>query len=231
VNKEEKKLYKRKYYKKNKEKILKRAKEHYVKNKKRHLLLSKIYRLKHKKYFKDYMKYYGEKYYKTHKKQIYERMKKYREKNIKLIIEKNKIYRLLNKDKIKKSSELYYLKNKEIILKKLVKYVRFRKRNDLNYKITSYLRSRIWAVLKENKKTNSTIKLIGCSIDFLKKHLESKFKPNMSWSNYGKWHIDHIRPCASFDLSKPSEQRKCFNYTNLQPLWAKENLQKGDKCE
>jgi hypothetical protein len=58
---------------------------------------------------------------------------------------------------------------------------------------------------------------------------EKKFKPKMSWNNYGKWHIDHIKPCCSFNLSKSEEQRKCFHYSNLQPLWAKENLSKGKK--
>ena len=53
----------------------------------------------------------------------------------------------------------------------------------------------------------------------------------MNWLNYGRhgWHVDHIRPCASFDLSKPSEQKKCFNYKNLQPLWEEDNLAKSDK--
>lgn len=51
----------------------------------------------------------------------------------------------------------------------------------------------------------------------------------MNWDNYGEWEIDHIKPCASYDLSKPKEQRKCFNYMNLQPLWAEENLRKGSK--
>ena len=55
----------------------------------------------------------------------------------------------------------------------------------------------------------------------------------MSWDNYGLhgWHVDHIKPCASFDLSKPIEQRKCFNFNNLQPLWAIDNLRKGSKIK
>lgn len=55
----------------------------------------------------------------------------------------------------------------------------------------------------------------------------------MSWENRGNfgWHVDHIKPCASFDLTKPEEQAKCFHYTNLQPLWARENIAKGDKYE
>lgn len=61
----------------------------------------------------------------------------------------------------------------------------------------------------------------------LKKHLEIKFTKGMSWENYGKWHVDHIKPCAKFDLTKESEQRKCFHYTNLQPLWAIDNFKKG----
>ena len=69
--------------------------------------------------------------------------------------------------------------------------------------------------------------LIGCSIEKLKKHFEKQFKSDMSWFNYGKWHIDHIKPCCKFDLRKISEQKKCFHYTNLQPLWAKENFRKN----
>ena len=77
----------------------------------------------------------------------------------------------------------------------------------------------------------------SCSIEFLKKHLESQFKEGMNWKNQGRgwenkgmqeWHIDHKIPCASFNLSKKSEQRECFHYTNLQPLWAKENYKKGN---
>ena len=74
-----------------------------------------------------------------------------------------------------------------------------------------------------------TMKLIGCDIPHLIKHLESNFKDGMTWDNYGKWHVDHIQPCISFDLEDINQQKKCFHYTNLQPLWAKENWLKGDK--
>jgi hypothetical protein len=73
------------------------------------------------------------------------------------------------------------------------------------------------------------MKLVGCSIIFLKRYLQKQFTVGMTWKNYGKWHVDHKIPCCQFDLSKESEQRKCFHWTNLQPLWARENLRKGRK--
>ena len=79
------------------------------------------------------------------------------------------------------------------------------------------------------QKAKSTLELIGCSISELRAHIEAQFKPGMTWANHGKWHIDHIRPCASFNLTDPEQQRQCFNYKNLQPLWAEENLRKSDK--
>lgn len=77
----------------------------------------------------------------------------------------------------------------------------------------------------------STFDALGCSGEFLKFWLESKWKPGMSWENYGKtgWHIDHIRPLASFDLTQEKEQKLAFHFLNLQPLWAHENLSKSDK--
>ena len=84
-------------------------------------------------------------------------------------------------------------------------------------------------MLKHNRKHGTTIKLLGCNINELRFYLEGKFIDGMSWDNYGEWHIDHIRPCASFDLTDPEQQKKCFHYTNLQPLWAEDNLSKGDK--
>jgi len=71
------------------------------------------------------------------------------------------------------------------------------------------------------------MELIGCSAEELVAHLEAQFTEGMTWENYGEWHVDHVRPCASFDLTDPAQQRQCFHHTNLQPLWAEENLTKG----
>lgn len=85
--------------------------------------------------------------------------------------------------------------------------------------------------------TFSVAKLTGCSQSFLKEYIESLWKEGMSWENYGgsasnpqeSWEIDHIRPCSSFDLTDQEQQKQCFHYTNLQPLWRWENLIKGSK--
>ena len=70
--------------------------------------------------------------------------------------------------------------------------------------------------------------LVGCTLAELCTHLETQFVDGMSWDNRKDWHIDHIRPCGSFDLTDPEQQAQCFHYTNLQPLWARDNLEKSD---
>jgi hypothetical protein len=90
--------------------------------------------------------------------------------------------------------------------------------------------NRIRQTLKGQSKSSNTIKLLGCSIKHFKMYLESLFEHGMSWDNYGShWHIDHIIPCAIFDLSKPEHQARCFHFSNLQPLLAADNLAKGCK--
>ena len=105
--------------------------------------------------------------------------------------------------------------------------------NNVNMRIGHCLRTRIrHAVNSQNvSKANKTPELMGCPVADLKTHLESKFAEGMTWENYGQWHIDHIRPCASFDLEDPEEQKKCFHWSNLQPLWAVDNLKKSDKWQ
>lgn len=95
------------------------------------------------------------------------------------------------------------------------------------YRLRHNLSTRLYMAV--GKKVGNTFELVGCSRDDLVSHLESKFTAGMEWTNYGKWHVDHIKPCCSFDLSDPGEQKKCFNWVNLQPLWASDNCSKGGR--
>jgi len=151
-------------------------------------------------------------------------------------------YNNLNKENSR--SKKYSLLNKNILREKSKKHKsteEYRKyfnnyfRNWLNFspsnRIASNLRTRVGQLLKNKNKSQKTAELLGCSFKTFQQYLESQFKPGMSWTNYGLkgWHIDHIKPCKSFDLTKLEEQKKCFHYTNLQPLWAEENWAKGSK--
>jgi hypothetical protein len=138
-----------------------------------------------------------------------------------------KKYRLNNLEKLKKECRQWTLNNRE----KINYYNRYRRKTDPLFKLVNNLRSRMWAVLKGKSKSKPTIKLLGCSVEECWNYLEKQFKPKMTRKNYGKWHVDHIRPCASFDLSDPKQQAICFHYTNLQPLWSYENESKGAKHE
>ena len=143
---------------------------------------------------------------------------------------KHKLWNIKNKEKEKIRSAQYYKTNKSYLLKRRNINSLKRYKTDLNYKIRKLLRNRMYHVLtgKRITKRYKTMDLTGCSIDELKYYLESKFLPGMTWENYGKWHIDHIIPCAFFILTDYQEQKFCFHYTNLQPLWAEDNLKKRD---
>jgi hypothetical protein len=104
---------------------------------------------------------------------------------------------------------------------------KLRREHDPGYDAMIRLRKRLSKVLAGEKKSASCRKLVGCSPSELQAHLESRFAPGMSWENRHLWHIDHIRPCASFDLTDPDQQAQCFHYSNLQPLWALDNIRKG----
>ena len=111
------------------------------------------------------------------------------------------------------------------------KYLAKKMKQDGQLKIRKNIRDRMRSAMKGKSKSKNTMELLGCTIEELKTHLEKQFTHGMNWDNYGKkgWHIDHILPCASFDLTDPEQQRACFHYTNLQPLWATDNYKKKDK--
>lgn len=153
-------------------------------------------------------------------------MKSYRKFNWAFVVKRKLKWQKENKEKRAKISRKYYLKHKDEIRIYHREYMRSR---PLEVRLKMNYRGRIWKALNRGDRSYRTIELLGCSIERLKKHLEKQFKPNMEWENYGEWHIDHIKPCVKFDLTKEEEIKKCFNYKNLQPLWKYENQSKGYK--
>jgi hypothetical protein len=98
---------------------------------------------------------------------------------------------------------------------------------DPAFKVLNRLRGRIGAALRNRAdKSHTTRQLLGCPLPDLIKHLESQFTEGMTWKNYGEWHVDHIKPCCGFNLTAPEQQRSCFHFTNLRPLWAIDNWRK-----
>jgi len=105
-----------------------------------------------------------------------------------------------------------------------------RRQEDAYFRTVTNLRSYFRNVRdrRGGAKDDSVIDLLGCSVTELMEHLAWKFEKGMTWDNYGEWHIDHIIPCAFFDLDDQEQQKMCFHYTNLQPLWGTDNVRKSD---
>lgn len=101
--------------------------------------------------------------------------------------------------------------------------------NDVNYRLSCVLRARLNRAIKCDNKVGSAISDLGCSVEELKTYLESKWQSGMTWDNWARdgWHIDHVRPLAGFDLSDCEQLKVACHHTNLQPLWAKDNIAKG----
>ena len=203
-----KKEYQKKYYLNNKEKRKEYSRKHYLKNKEKRKKQQKIWELKNRE----------------------ERLKQKKE------------YHLKNKERHSKQMKEHYLKTKERYQERSKKnnskpetkeLTRNRQNNryhtDINFRILTLCRGRVRLALKGLNKSASTMELIGCTIDELRNHIESKFEPWMTWENQGKggWDIDHIKACFHFNLADPEQQRACFNWSNLQPMEHIANIKKG----
>lgn len=197
--------------------------------KKKKIEQSKNWRLKNIEYCREKSR----SYYPAHKERMQENNKVWHEKNktnfayIKRAAEARKKWYLKTPEN-RLRGRLWKLKNPERN-RELARAQQKRYWTIPEKRILMTLRMRIRMALKHNSKYGTTKELLGLSIPEVKKYLESKFKSGMTWVNHGKWHLDHIRPLSAFDLAKPEEQQKAFHYTNLQPLWAIENLKKGTK--
>ena len=168
-------------------------------------------------------KEYNKEYCENNKDKLQEYRAQYRENNKDKMKEYNKKWREDNKDYKKQ----YYQNNKDKLNGKKYEYEKKKRKNDPIYRMTLSIRTMVRRAIK----TKRTEEIIGCTYQKLKLHLESQFTDGMSWDNYGfnGWHIDHIRPLSWFDLSNPDEVDIANHYTNLQPLWAEENLSKGNR--
>lgn len=162
---------------------------------------------------------------------------KYIEANREKIKSRQAAYQRANAEKLTAYRAEYYQLNKE----KTAQYARDhrseinaqhknRRSLDLCFKLAGNLRSRLRLAISNNQKSGSAVRDLGCSVEELKLHLESKFQPGMSWENWSRqgWHIDHIKPLASFDLTDRNQFLQACHFTNLQPLWAIDNFKKSD---
>ena len=213
-NKEQRAAYAKAYYAENKEKIEAYNKAYNQENKEKIAAYQKVYRKENKEQQAAYQKVYNQK-------------------NKEKISAQKKVYLQENKEKLSAQHKVYYAENKEKILAQKKGYKREKYKNDPNFKMRTLLRNRLRKVLKGNTKTGPTMKLVGCTVAELWLHIEGLFEPGMTRENNGNgegfWHLDHKIPCCSFDFSDPEQQKICFHYTNLQPLWCKDNLAKGAK--
>jgi Fe2+ transport system protein B len=188
-------------------------------------------------------------YYEINKEKIREKQriynKKFRENNKEKIKETNKRYEANNKEKRRQYTKKYVKQNAE--RRRIYQRENYHKRktytkqyNEIERKryktiptirLAYCLRARIFDALRSTsvRKRDRTEELLGCTISEVKQHIESQWLPGMSWDNHtiDGWHIDHIKPCAAFDLTDPIQQKQCFHYTNLRPLWAKDNKSKS----
>ena len=177
-------------------------------------------------------------YYLDNKEHLKEKAKLYYQENREAVLLKKKgVKKVVSKEKAKEYRERYrekrkaWLRENKLRVNKVAnERAKQRRLEDINYKMACNLRHRVNMALNSNRKRGSAINDLGCTLSELKIHLEELFQPGMTWSNWSPkgWHIDHVKPLASFDLSDREQFLQASHYTNLQPLWAEDNYIKSD---
>ena len=201
--------YQREHYQQNKEKLTAKQREYYQKNKEKR----DAYQREYKQQNKEKIAANQREYYQTNKDKLTAYQREHYQQNKEEILANNREYRQQNKEKI-------------------AAYFRQRRRLDPKYNLLCRLRCRMWNAVKAaglDKKCASSIELLGISPQGLKEWIEAQFTEGMTWENQSDWEVDHIIPCYAFDLTVEQNQRICFWYKNLQPLWWQDNLQKSNK--
>jgi hypothetical protein len=191
---------------------------------------------------------YEAKRYRGDKLVIHARQRNYVNRNREKIAEYQRLYRVSAKGRAGKTASdrrcsvrvaaykaEWARRNRERLSQRLCIYFRERSRRDPAFAMRLRLRARLVATIRRlmtgRSATGVIRELLGCSEPELVRHLESKFLPGMSWDNRNQWHIDHIKPLCAFDLTDPEQQAVAFHYSNLQPLWALDNMRKGRRWQ
>jgi hypothetical protein len=238
---EQRKTYNRQYYGRHKEKMKQDARAYYHEHRDDRIVQMRRYYAEHAEESRSYCRQY--------RKDNLEKLLEYDRHRDKTKRNANaKRWRKEHPEKAKESDKRKYQNNSE----KIRAYVKeWKKANpdrvkawarqhykaNLTFRIAQNVRCRLRIALRTFNTTRlrsgklSIEELCGCKIGFLRQHLESLFQPGMNWENWEMrgWHVDHVIPCAAFDLTDPEQQKKCFHYTNLQPMWWRQNLSKGKK--
>lgn len=182
---------------------------------------------KYKHENRDKVKEKDKKYYQQNSEKIKQKVREWYLDNKEHHLAVSKQWRLNNQEKWKEGKRKWNEANKSKMMEYINNYIKDKYQNDIQYRIKSICSARIRSLVK---KETSTFDMLGCEVEFFRKWIEFQFDADMSWDNIGShWHFDHVIPCASFDLSKIAELQECFNWQNIRPLQASENLQKHDK--
>lgn len=270
IRKAKKRESSRRYYRKNRDRILKKNKAWIQANKERHATVCKAYRetnkdkererqrlwrLKNPEKAAEIQKRYRESnrvalqekrsknrdkarlasrsHYERNRELYRVRRQQYRADNTEKLSAAGKNYYRRNRGKVLEAHRIYRQSNHEATRKRNREYQQQKWRTDFSYWLKKTVGRRMRDAIgsQSANKKGRTWSLIGCTPQELAEHLESQFLPGMSWENYGYrgWHVDHIIPLAKFDLRDAEQQAAAFHYTNLQPLWAEDNLRKSDK--
>ena len=179
---------------------------------------------------------YDRKRYQEKKAERAAKRKKYREENPEKIKEQKRKYRAEHAEEIAAKKRAAYQANPEYFKarskawreKNKAKYNAYSKKrldDDINARLAHRLRTQIGSYIHRH----TAVEELGCTIREFREYLAERFLEGMTWQNYGEWHVDHIKPLASFDLTDEDQFKDACHYTNLQPMWAKDNLQKGRK--
>ena len=183
----------------------------------------------------DKLKEAGRKRYAAKRDQIIRQVCEYSKKNREKINARNRRKRLADPDKYKALDRKTYLKYRERGKQlraqrkpEFAAYMRHKRNTDPQFAVADRLRRRINQALRRSnaKKCGGLNETAGCDLATLVRHIESQFLDGMSWQNRREWHVDHIVPLSAFDLTDPEQQKVAFHFSNLRPLWARDNLRK-----